>query len=261
MLPRKLLQAGFSYKEVTILYGQLTGKASVITNVPLTLSIALCASLVPIIAEAYILNRRLEVIHKVESAIKVSTVIAFPSLCGLFFLSYPILSMLFPGHADGYSILKYTSLSLPFIILTQTSTAILQGTGYYYSPILNLVLGCTIKIVFTSILTPIPSIHIYGAVIGTILGYTITAVLNMITMSRKLNVKINYYDTTVKPAYCSIIMIIGVVFVYQYVYNYTISNGISCLISIFVGMIIYSLLIVFTGTFRYSYIKKKLLKK
>jgi stage V sporulation protein B len=261
MLPRKLLQAGFSYKEVTILYGQLTGKASVITNVPLTLSIALCASLVPIIAEAYILNRRLEVIHKVESAIKVSTVIAFPSLCGLFFLSYPILSMLFPGHADGYSILKYTALSLPFIVLTQTSTAILQGTGYYYSPILNLIIGCIIKIVFTSILTPIPSIHIYGAVIGTVLGYTITAVLNMITMSRKLNIRINYYDTTIKPAYCSIIMIIGVVFVYQYVYNYTVSNGISCLISIFVGMIIYSLLIVFTGTFRYSYIKKKLLKK
>ena len=37
LVPQKLLQAGFTYKESTILYGQLTGKAFVLINVPLTL--------------------------------------------------------------------------------------------------------------------------------------------------------------------------------------------------------------------------------
>ena len=55
IVPQKLLLAGFTQKEATMLYGQLTGKAFVLVNVPLTLSIALCASVVPIISEAYIL--------------------------------------------------------------------------------------------------------------------------------------------------------------------------------------------------------------
>lgn len=261
LVPQKLLQAGFSYKEMNILYGQLTGKAMIFVNVPLTLSVALCASIVPIIAEARVMNRIRDVIDRVEIAIKASTVIALPATCGLFFMSYPILNLLFPGHSEGHLILKYASLSIPFIILTQTSTAILQGTGFYFLPIKNLVIGCIAKILITMILVSIPYINIYGAIAGTIAGYLITAILNMRALRKKLNISINYYDTTIKPAYSSIIMIIGVVFLYKYVYNYTISNGISCLISIFGGIIIYIILIFILGVFKYSYVKNKILKK
>src|SRR3712207_6695288 len=45
LVPRKLLEAGMTSKEATILYGQLTGKAFVLVNVPLTVSIALCSAL------------------------------------------------------------------------------------------------------------------------------------------------------------------------------------------------------------------------
>ena len=58
LVPQKLLQAGIVSEKATILYAQLTGKANVITNIPLTLSIALGTALIPIIAEKYIMNRR-----------------------------------------------------------------------------------------------------------------------------------------------------------------------------------------------------------
>ncbi|MDP4088253.1 MAG: polysaccharide biosynthesis protein, partial [Bacillota bacterium] len=115
LVPQMLLKGGYTFKQAAILYGQLTGKAMVLINVPLTLSIALCASLVPIIAETFILNRRLEVINKVESAVKVSMVISLPSVCGLFFLATPILQLIFPRNPEGYDILRYASLCLPFI--------------------------------------------------------------------------------------------------------------------------------------------------
>src|SRR5699024_6576040 len=79
LVPGKLVQGGLSYKEAAILYGQLTGKAFVLINVPLTVSMALCTSIVPIIAEYYILNRRNDLVHKVNQAIKFSTVISIPS--------------------------------------------------------------------------------------------------------------------------------------------------------------------------------------
>ena len=260
IVPQRLLEAGFTSKDTLILYGQLTGKAFILINVPLTLSMALCASLVPIIAEAFILHRRLEVISKVEMAIKFSAVIALPSLCGLYFMSYPILNLLFPGHADGYTILKYLALCIPFIVLAQTTTAILQGIGKYLTPVRNILFGCILKITITLVLVKIPQVNIYGAVIGTITGYIVASILNLISLKKYLNFSLNYYDTMIKPAYASILMIISVVFIYMNVYNYTKINSISLLISIASGVIIYILFIVIFGVFDYKFIKSKLIK-
>lgn len=260
IVPQQLLKAGYTFKGAAVLYGQLTGKAMVLINVPLTLSIALCASLVPIIAEAHILNRKMEVINKVEMAMKVSMVISLPSLCGLFFLSGPILSLLFPGHAEGYDILRYAALSIPFIIVTQSSTAILQGSGYYMDPIKNLLIGCIGKVIITMLLVPMAHINIYGAIIGSIAAYVITTILNMKTLTKKLGVKLDYYQSIIKPAYASVLMIISVVFIYQYVYNNTMSNAIACMISISIGGLIYAAVIFLSGVFNFNYFKSKFIR-
>lgn len=261
LVPQKLLEAGFTYKQSTILYGQLTGKAFTLVNVPLTLSVSLCAALVPIIAEDYILNRRMTVLKKVELAIKISMVIAIPSCLGLNFMAKPILNLIFPGQEAGYEILKHLALSIPFIVLCQTSTAILQGIGRYIRPIINLCIGCILKIVITLILVPMNNINIYGAVIGTIAGYVISAILNMMSLKRSLNISINYYEIMIKPLIASTIMIIAVVFIYFYAYNYTISSKIACLIAVFLGMIIYFIIIGLIGILDYNYIKRKIIKR
>lgn len=261
LVPQKLLQAGFTYKESTILYGQLTGKAFILINVPLTLSAALCASLVPIIAEYHILNRRFEVVNKVDLAVKLSLVIALPSMLGLYSLAYPILDLIFPGQSAGFNILQYSAISIPFIILAQTSTAILQGVGYYIIPVLNLGVGCIMKIAITLFMVPIPHINIYGAVIGSIVGYIVASLLNIKLLRKKLKVHINYFETAVKPAFASLLMIIAVVIIYMYVYNYTMSSRIACLLAIFSGLVIYIVLIVAFGIFKYSYIKNRFLKR
>lgn len=260
LVPQKLLQAGFDYKEATILYGQLTGKAFVLVNVPLTISMALCASIVPIIAECYILNRKYELVGKVHLAIKFSMVIGIPSFLGLYFLALPVMQLLFPGHSEGFEILKYSSISIPFIVISQTTTAILQGVGRYIRPVINLMIGCIIKTMLTIILVPIPNINIYGAVIGSICGYLIAALLNMKVLRKTLNISINYYNILVKPLYASVLMIISVLVIYSYTYNYTLSNIIACLAAVFSGILIYSILIIVMRIFSYDYFKNKLLK-
>lgn len=261
IVPQKLLEAGFTYKDATILYGQLTGKAFIMTNLPLTISAALCASLIPIIAEAFILKRRIQVINKVEMAMRISMVISIPSFLGLYYLSFPILNLIFPGQAAGYLILKYLSISIPFIILAQTSTAILQGVGVYSLPVLNLAVGCIIKIIITIFLVPIPDLNIYGAVIGTVLGYVAASALNMILLKKILNVTINFYNVIIKPSFAALIMIIAVVLIYENVYNYTISTNVSCVISILSGGLIYGFLVLLFGVFDLGYLKRRLCKR
>lgn len=261
IVPQKLLIAGFSYKEAASLYGQLTGKAFVLINVPLTLSIALCASLVPIISEAFILNRRQELLNKLQLAMKISMIIAIPSFFGIFFMAKPILNFIFPGHGEGYLILKYLSISIPFIVIAQTSTAVLQGIGNYISPVINLFIGCIMKVILTFILVPIPEFNVYGAIIGTIFGYAAAAMLNIYVMNKNINVKLKIYDILIKPAYASVIMIIIVVFAYTNVYNITVSNNISCFVSVSIGIIIYVLLIFLFGIISYDQIKRRLGRK
>lgn len=260
IVPKKLLEAGFNYTESTVLYAQLTGKASVITNIPLTLSMALCASLVPIIAENYILKRNAELENKVNISMRLSSVIAMPSFAGLFCLAFPIMQIIFPGKYEGHEILKYLSIAIPFIILSQTTTSILQGTGNYVVPVINLLIGCVIKTCITLYLVPISWLNVYGAVIASILAYIVASLLNLIYMRLKIKVKISYYNVIVKPGVASIIMSIAVSIGYMYLYTLWGKNSLACLISILMGIIIYVVLILLFRVFDYEYLKNRFKK-
>jgi len=249
IVPQKLLQAGCSNTEATILYAQLTGKASVIVNIPMTLSMAFCITLIPIIAENFVLNRYKEVNKKIDMAIKMSSVIALPCTLGIFILALPIMKLIFPGNFEGFEILKYLSISIPFIILTQTTTSILQGTGYYLKPVFNLLIGCVIKILITSVLVSLKEVNIYGAVLGSILAYAIASILNIVTVRIKLKVNIHLYETVIKPFLAAIIMGLAVVLSYTFMYLKTDNNNISCIVSICIGIIIYGILIVMLKVF------------
>lgn len=258
LVPQKLLQAGFTTIESTVLYAQLTGKASVIINIPLTLSMAICTSLIPIIAENFILKKNSELKIKINMSMKMSLLISLPCMLGLFFLAEPVMKLIFPGRFEGFQILRYLSISIPFIIITQTTTSILQGTGHYIQPVLNILIGCIVKIVLTCLLIPIKSFNIYGAVIGTISAYIIASILNIILLKFKLKIKLDLYEIFVKPLYASIIMIVAVMFSYNIVYKYTISNSISCLLSIFIGGIIYAILVIVFKVFGIEEIKDRI---
>lgn len=261
LVPQKLLQAGLNNTQATILYAQLTGKAAVITNIPLTLSMAICTSLIPIIAENFILNKKSELNNKIDAAMKMAAVIALPCMFGLFFLSGPILNLIFPGRAEGAEILKYLSISIPFIIITQTTTSILQGTGHYIKPVINLFIGCIVKIILTSVLVARPELNIYGAVIASVGAYITASILNIITLKICLKVTMNFYEILIKPCFAAIIMMIFVLLSYNSIYKSIGSNGLSCLISIFLGMIMYIILILIFKVFKVDEIKHRFNRK
>lgn len=258
LVPQKLLQAGLTTTQATVLYAQLTGKASVIVNIPLTLSMAICTSLIPIIAENFILKKNNDLKNKIDMSMKMAIVIALPCTLGLFFLAEPVMKFIFPGRFEGFEILKYLSISIPFIIITQTTTSVLQGTGNYIKPVINLLIGCIVKTILTWTLIPIKSLNIYGAVIGTISAYIIASILNVITLKIMLKIKFDLYEIVIKPSYASIIMMVTVMLSYNVIYKYTVSNGISCLLSIFIGSIIYGILIILFKVFRIEEIKDRI---
>lgn len=260
MIPARLLEGGFSARWGTVLIGQAYGKAATLNNVPLALSMALSAAIVPVMAES-ICRGKSDVQNKVNLSMKMASLIAIPSAMGLYFMAYPIIKLVFRGQVEGYDILKYFAIALPFIVICQSTTAILQASGYFYTPIKSLFIGCIIKVIVTYNLVVIPTINIKGAIIGTAIGYLVACTLNLINVRKKLKVHINYYEIIIKPSYASVIMIFGVVLMYKCVYNYTISNTIACILAILIGIIIYGILIVVFKVLDEDQIKQKLYKK
>lgn len=261
LVPQKLLQSGMSIQNATILYAQLTGKASIFTNIPMTLTAALSASIIPIISEVYVLNNKKQLDNKINLSIKLSMIVAIPCFLGLFFMAEPIMKLIFPGKSSGFTILKYLAISVPFLVITNITTSILQGTRYYYRPVLNLFIGCIIKIILTMTLVPIPELNIYGAVIATIGAYFVVAILNIVYLMSKLKYKLNILETIIKPIIASLIMIAGVLFSYLKIITVGIDSSLACLISIFVGIIIYVVLIISLKILRYDEIKEKTISK
>ena len=194
-------------------------------------------------------------------AMKMAIVIALPCAFGLFFLADPVLRLIFPGRSEGGQILRYLSLSIPFIIVTQTTTSILQGTGNYIKPVVNLLIGCIVKIILTCILVPIKNINIYGAVIASISAYITATILNLITLKFTLKIKLKFYEILIKPAYAATIMMILVILSYNIIYKNLGSNGAACLSSIFLGMILYMILVVVFKIFKVSEIRDRLKRK
>lgn len=261
LVPQKLLQSGMTMQNATILYAQLTGKASIFTNIPMTLTAALSASIIPIISELYVLKNNKQLENKINLSIKLSMLVAIPCFLGLFFMAEPIMKLIFPGRSEGFTILKYLAISVPFLVITNITTSILQGTRYYYRPVLNLFVGCIIKIILTIILVPMPNVNIYGAVIATISAYLVVAVLNVFHMVRKLKCRFHLTEIIIKPIIASLAMIIGVLLTYLKIIDIGVNSGLSCLISIFVGIIIYVVLIISLKILGYDEIKERKMSK
>ena len=244
LVPRMLLNAGYGYKEATILYGQLTGKVSVLINVPLTLSISLCTSIVPALSQLFVLKKREQFKEKVIVSLKLSSYIAFPCFVGLYFLASPIMNVIFPQNSEGFDILKYASITIPFIIFSQVCTSILQSTNNYIKPIINLLIGCVLKIIITFILTGNPVFNIYGAILGTLFSYILTSYLNIRTIKTKLDINVSLIEVIIAPLLSSLLMIICVLISFNYLYSILGSLTLTLGASIIIGGVVYILCII-----------------
>ena len=111
------------------------------------------------------------------------------------------------------------------------------------------------------VLVPIPRINIFGAVIASVSAYIVVTILNLIALRTKTKCKISIYDSFVKPGYASVAMIVVVLFSYNFIMERLDSNSISCLLSIFMGIIIYMIAILIFKVFEVDEIKNRLARK
>lgn len=243
-----LQSLGMSEMEANELYGQLTGKYVTLTNLPVSISSALAAAVVPSIAASMALKERKVVMNKVNLALRVSMILAAPSMVGLFVLGVPILKMLFPNYPGGGDLLRIGSIAIIFLSVVQVSTAILQGVGKVMVPARNAAIGTACKIIINYLLISVPLLNIKGAVISTVICYIIISFLDMKAVRKVTKVKIDILGTYVKPIAASVVMGIFSRIFYKLFLWGSQSNTFATMGSIILSIVVYcSFLIVIGG--------------
>lgn len=244
----RLGAAGFNAVEANIKYGYLV-KYQQLINVPIAIITALSMAILPAISGAAALKDKENVVSKINYSFRLAFMISIPSAVGLAVLSAPIFKLIFTQkYYAGSELMLYGSAVLVLTSVMQIQTTILQGIGKLYTATFYSVLGIIFKVAANYFLIAIPSINIKGAVLGSIVGYSIPVILNHKVIKRSLKLEFKFLSHSVKPLISSAIMGAVAWAVYHYLSllfkvlkiksNYMCNAGI-CIIAIIMGAFTY----------------------
>lgn len=253
---KRLKSIGFGKEEANVLYGQLTGHAQTLINLPLIFSTALAISLVPAVSMANTKKDYKEIRNITSSGIRITLLIGLPCAFGLFILAKPIIGLLYfkltvEEIISTGEILSILSFGVIFLTLVQSLTAILQGLGRPLVPVVNLAIGAGVKVFLTYTLTGIKEINVKGAAISTVAAYFIAALLDLISIRKYTRLKFNIKEIFIKPLMASIGMSLVGKIIYVSFIN-TIGDKLSTIIAIIIAAISYFILLIVTGSLTYE---------
>lgn len=250
IVQRRLQEAGFTVLQAKSMFGQLTGMALTIINLPSVITTAMSLSLVPSIAEAYAIGNKAKARKDTKSAIKVTLLIVLPAAFGIASLATPIMQLLYPKEPASIGLILLTlTPCVIFLGLMQTLTGILQGMGKPMIPVIALAVGMVFKVVISYTLTGIYDINVIGSALGTVVAYFIAAMINLIYVKKAMNIKFSKKEFFIKPLITVTTMFVVVKLSYGLV-SKLLGNNIATLISIVIGGTVYVIVLLGLGGIR-----------
>ena len=151
---RGLQSAGFSVDQANRMYGNYTGLAVPLFNLPHVLIMPIACAVVPTITTAYT-KRDWGVIAQMASAsMKAVSIITFPCVFGLFLLSKPVLLLLFEEESAlrAAPLLSLLAPAVFFVGIVSVTASVLQAFGRQFIPVISMVCGAIVKLILSLIL-------------------------------------------------------------------------------------------------------------
>ena len=231
----RALKTFLTEEEAKIQYGILSGKVDTIITLPMSLNVAFATALVPAISSAKAIN-------------DITILIGLPCTLGLCIFSNEIIQLLFPNASSGGELLAISSITVMFVVITQTLNGALQGLGKVIVPMVAAGIGLIIKIILNIILIPIPELGVNGASIASIVNNIILCLIEFIVLKRLINIKFNICKFFIKPFIATFVMGISSYYLYNYIINYF-SFRLSFAIILVFSIVIYGIFIIFFKIF------------
>lgn len=236
--------------QIAVWYGVYSGKAVVISNIPIAISSAMSAAMIPSVSGKFATGDIGGTKGKVHTAILTTMLIAIPSAVGIFALAEPVVGFLFPGQTNialAGSLLRALSITVIFYSLSTLTNAVLQGIGKVTAPVYHAAIALAAQ---TVVLVPcllFTNLNLYSIAIATIVYSLLMCVLNQLAVRKYLGYRQNIKKIFVLPMIASVIMGVCAYFVYQGMHKISGSNLISLVIAIIIAACVYGVLVLRLG--------------
>ncbi len=254
IVPSRLIFIGYSIKNATALYGQLSGMAAVLISLPTIFTISIATSLVPAISEALAQKKPKLLNERLNYGFRAGMIVSLPSAAGLYVLAYPICDLLY-GTPEAGNPLEVLAFSCIALAAFQLSSAGLQGIGRPEIAMRHLVITGILKVLFNYTLTAIPMLNIKGAAIGTVVAFAIGSLLNLISLKQLTKVEYEY-SRLIKILIITILMGMATKLGYNFLVAADIKSHLATLLAITAGVGIYGILLVIIREFDLNMIKR-----
>lgn len=226
-------------------------------NLPAALIVPVSISIVPAISAAIAQGRQRDAGRVMQTAFRLTNLLAMPAGVGLCILAGPIFNVLYgnDGAETGTRLLAILGIAAYFMCMQLITTAILQANGYERIPMFSYLIGGTIQVVCDYILVGNPRIGILGSPVGSLLCYMVITVVNLIFIVVKVKGRPKLAAPFLRPLLCTAVMGVAAYAAYgliERVGSGILGDGRMAMTiylagAILVSVIIYGILILVTG--------------
>ena len=247
---------GFTKKEYASLLGIFQGQYSTLINVPLSISSALAASLVPSLVATVQTGNRKQVHDKINMVSRFNMLIAIPCAVGFVTLAKPILDLLYftQDNTTAALMLQLGALSVVFFCLSTVTNSVLQGLDDMMTPVKNAAISLAIHIVALFIMLVVLKWNIYAVVLSKIIFAGAICILNAKALRSRIGYVQEKKKTFAIPTLAAVIMGVIAMLVHL-IFELFISPYIATLLALVAAVITYGVAIVALGGITESELK------
>ena len=146
----KILMAGRGMDEIgiTVHYGIFSRKATVITNIPISIATATSAAVIPSISGSFARGDGEETLHRARQAVMMTALVAIPCTVALIFLAKPVTMILFPqmdSLNEASALLALLAVTVFFYSISTITNAVLQATKHMNLPLVSAVAALAVQ--------------------------------------------------------------------------------------------------------------------
>lgn len=182
-----IFEKGMAESNVAIEYGIFSGKAVVLSEIPIAVAAAVSAAMIPEIATKYARRKFRSARLLCNQVIRVTMLVAIPAAAGMMVLARPVTMLLFPQKAslDRASVLlAILAVTIVFYALSTLTNAILQGAEHVWTPAVNSLIAIVIQAVILAVLLKTTGLYTYALAIALIIHSVLLTLFNHISIRR-----------------------------------------------------------------------------
>lgn len=200
LIPNLLHHSGFSTAEATALYGNFSGVAMSLVNLPGIFTSTLSTAILPAVAE---INHRKDLLRdKINQSLQLTTLVGIPVSVIFFFYGENLCDWLFHTPEAG-DILRILALGSVFFYGHTILTGIMHGIGNVRFLLYNLFFsGCVLLGVLYAL---VPSCGIAGAAIASVSFFTLNCLLNLFYLCRCHHLRLAFEAIILKPLFAALV--------------------------------------------------------